>query len=81
MVLKPQLEKKVLKRLTGQRVLTSTEGLALLMEKEDNNVKHQNMSEFDELVEPSTSKLLKEAEQSKDGDVDNKDAVCCVSYE
>jgi len=48
------------------------------------NVEHKNMSESDELVEPSTSKLLKEAEQSEDGGVDNEDAVCCecsVSYE
>jgi len=48
------------------------------------NVEHENMSESDELVEPSTSKLLKEAEQSEDGDVDNEDAVyseCNVSYE
>jgi len=52
--------------------------------QKNNNVEHKNMSESDEFVEPSTSELLKEAEQSEDGDVDTEDAVCCeckVSYE
>jgi len=67
MYLKPQLEKKSsLKRVTGQRVLTSTEGLALLKEKEDKKlIKFQEIEQRKKDREKKKERLSRQKAEEK----------------
>jgi len=55
-------------------------GLKTKRTRRNTNVKPDNISESDELMEPLSSK---EPDQSEEGNVDNENAICCecnVSY-